>query len=135
MTREVVVPKDFPPALAPYSAAIKADGVLYVSGMLSLDSSGQTVGAGDVSVQTRQILEMIASVLSAAGGTMGDIVFNSIFLRDFADYAAMNAVYRNFFAQDPPARYCVRADLVKPELLVEISSIAHIGSSRRTPAA
>jgi aminoacrylate peracid reductase len=130
MAREVVTPKNSAPALAPYSPAIKVDGILYMSGMLAMDNTGQIVGEGDVTAQTRQVLEMIASVLLAAGGTMGDIVFNSIFLRDLADYAAMNDVYRRYFPKEPPARYCIRADLVKPEFLVEISSIAHIGSSR-----
>jgi aminoacrylate peracid reductase len=58
---------------------------------------------------------------------MSDITFNSIFLKDLADYAAMNEVYREYFPSEPPARYCIRADLVRPDFLVEISSIAHVG--------
>ena len=59
---------------------------------------------------------------------MADITFNMIFLKDFADYAQMNNVYAEYFPQNPPARYCIRADLVKPEFLIEIASIAHISS-------
>ena len=78
-------------------------------------------------VQTRAVLEAIKSVIETAGGTMADITFNSIFLKDLADYAAMNEVYRDYFPSQPPARYCIRADLVRPEFLVEIASIAHLG--------
>jgi aminoacrylate peracid reductase len=123
-----VIPKGSPPPLAPYSPGAKAGNAVYVSGTLALDAQGKIVGIGDVKAQTRHVLESIRSVLAAAGGTMADITFNHIFLKDLADYAAMNEVYREFFPSNPPARYCIRADLVKPEFLVEVASIAHLGS-------
>jgi aminoacrylate peracid reductase len=128
MSHKVIVPEGSPPPLAPYSPGIKAGGAVYVSGMLAMDKEGKLVGAGDVKAQTRAVLNAIKEVVEAAGGTMADIVFNSIFLKDLADYAAMNEVYREFFPSQPPARYCIRADLVRPEFLVEIASIAHVGS-------
>ena len=100
--------------------------MLYVSGTLALGADGKVVGAGDVRAQTRHVLESIKSVLAAAGGKMSDIAFNQIFLKDLADYAAMNEVYREYFPSNPPARYCIRADLVRPEFLVEIASTAHL---------
>lgn len=121
-----VVPAGSPPPLAPYSPGARAGNVLYVSGTLALDAAGKLVGAGDVRAQTRHVLESIKSVLAAAGGKMSDIAFNQIFLKDLADYAAMNEVYREYFPANPPARYCIRADLVKPEFLVEIASTAHL---------
>ncbi len=127
MSKEVIIPAGSPPPLAPYSPGTKANGVVYVSGMLAMDKDGKTVGVGDVKVQTRAVLDAIKSVVETAGGTMTDITFNSIFLKDLADYAAMNEVYREYFLSEPPARYCIRADLVRPEFLVEISSIAHVG--------
>ncbi len=126
MSRSVVLPKGSPPPLAPYSPGIKADNVIYVSGMLAMDQSGATVGVGDVKVQTRQVLEAIKSVIEAAGGTMENVVYNMIFLKDLADYKAMNEVYAEYFPKEPPARFCIRADLVRPEFLVEIASIAHL---------
>ncbi len=93
---------------------------------LAIDKAGKTVGVGDAKAQTRFILESIRAVLEAAGGSLKDIAFNHIFLKDLKDYAAMNEVYREFFPANPPARYCIRADLVKPEFLVEIASIAHL---------
>jgi aminoacrylate peracid reductase len=65
-------------------------------------------------------------VLEAAGGSMKDITFNHIFLADMGGYAAMNEVYREYFPENPPARYCIRVDLVRPEFLVEIASVAHL---------
>ena len=126
MPYKIVVPKNSAPPLASYSPATKAGDIVYVSGTLALDGNGALVGPGDVKAQTRHVLETIKSVLHAAGGTLGDITFNHIFLASMSDYSAMNEVYREYFPKDPPARYCIRVDLVKPEFLVEISSIAHL---------
>ncbi len=126
MSKQVIVPPNSAPPLAPYSPGAKADGVVYVSGMLALDSNGQTVGIGDARAQTRTVLDAIKNVVEAAGGSIADVTFNAIFLKDLADYAAMNEVYREYFPDKPPARYCIRADLVRADCLVEISSIAHV---------
>jgi aminoacrylate peracid reductase len=126
MPYDVIIPKGSAPPLAPYSPGTKASSAVYVSGTLALDSAGNLVGKGDVKAQTRHVLETIKSVLETAGGSMRDITFNHIFLANMADYAAMNEVYREYFPDRPPARYCIRADLVRPEFLVEIASIAHL---------
>lgn len=126
MPRKPIIPAGSPPPLAPYSPGAVADNVLYVSGMLAMDAEGKTIGVGDAAAQTRAVLESIRSVVEAAGGTMRDVTFNSIFLKDLADYQAMNAVYKEYFPNEFPARYCIRADLVRPDFLVEISSIAHL---------
>nr|WP_242025358.1 pyrimidine utilization protein C [Leptolyngbya sp. FACHB-36] len=123
-----IIPPGSPPPLAPYSPGMKSGEALYVSGTLALDADGQLVGENDATAQTRQVLESIKSVVEAAGGTLADVTFNMIFLKDFADYPKMNAVYAEYFPQPSPARYCIRADLVKPEFLVEIASIAHISN-------
>ncbi|MFT4115409.1 pyrimidine utilization protein C [Bradyrhizobium sp.] len=128
MPRKPIIPNGSPPPLAPYSPGVIAGDTLYVSGMLAMDTSGRTIGEGDVAAQTRAVLEAIKSVVEAAGGTMDDVTFNSIFLKDLADYQAMNVVYREYFPEKFPARYCIRADLVKPEFLVEIASIAHLST-------
>ncbi len=126
MPMQPIVPPGSPPPLAPYSPGVRAGDTLYVSGTLAIGPDGRTVGVGDVRAQTRHVLESIRSVVEAAGGTMKDIAFNQIFLADLADYAAMNEVYREYFPIDPPARYCIRAGLVKPEFLVEIVSTARL---------
>lgn len=126
MPKTIVVPPNAAPPLAPYSPGVRAGDHLYVSGMLAIDSTGGFVGIGDVRAQTRHVLESVRAVVEAAGGTMQDVVHNAIILKDLADYAAMNAVYAEFFPSAPPARYCICADMVKPEFLVEVSTIACI---------
>ena len=82
---------------------------------------------GDAAAQTRHVLETIRSVIETAGGKMDDVTINHIFLTDWANYAAMNKVYAEFFPGEKPARYCIQCGLVKPDALVEIASIAHVG--------
>jgi aminoacrylate peracid reductase len=126
MPKQVIVPANSAPPIAPYSPGVRADGIIYVSGCLALDSAGKSVAPGDVRTQTKVVLDAIKGIVEAAEGTLADITFNTIFLKDLADYAAMNEVYKTYFPENPPARYCIRADLVRPELLIEISSIAHV---------
>lgn len=126
MPFEPVNPPQFPTPIAPYSAGAKAGSTVYVSGVLALGEGGAVLHVGDAAGQTRHVLETIRTTLEAAGATLADVAFNHIFLRDFADYAAMNRVYAEFFPGAKPARYCIRAELVKPECLVEIASTAHL---------
>lgn len=127
MAHQAIIPAGSAPPLAPYSPGVRVGNTVYVSGVLAMDSDGNIVGEGDFKAQTRQVLESIKSVVEAAGGSMSDIAFNQIFLSDLAGYAAMNEVYAEYFPSNPPARYCIKAELVKPEFLVEISSTAHVG--------
>jgi aminoacrylate peracid reductase len=122
-----VIPPASPPPLAPYSPGMRAGDWLFVSGTLALGPKGEVVGAGDVAAQTRDVLNSIKAVVEAAGGTMASVVYTQIFPKDLADYGAMNKAYAEFFPARPPARYCIRADLVKPEFLVEIASTAYLG--------
>jgi len=113
--------------LAPYSPGAMADGVLYVSGTLALDKDTNVVHVGDAAKQTEFVLDQLKSVVETAGGTMADVTFNQIFITDWANYAAVNAVYGRYFPGEKPARYCIQCGLVKKEALVEIATIAHIG--------
>ena len=127
MPKTVVLPPGTSAPIAPFSPGTMADGIVYVSGTLAFDKDNNIVHAGDAAAQTRHVLETIKSVVETAGGTMADVTLNSIFIRDWADYAALNKVYTEFFPGDKPARYCIQCGLVKPDALVEISSIAHVG--------
>ncbi len=131
MSIEIIVPIGAAPPLAPYSPATRAGNTVYISGTLPIGSNGEAVAPGDVRAQTRHVLESIKSTLAAAGATLADIAYNQIFIKNLDDYAAMNEVYKEYFPAHPPARYCIRADLVKPEFLVEIASTAYLGESAR----
>jgi aminoacrylate peracid reductase len=127
LPKQVIVPPGSAKPLAPYVPGTPADGVLYVLGTLSLDADANVVHVGDAGAQARHVLETIKGVVEAAGGTMDDVTFNHVFLKDWADYAAINAVYADDFPGEKPARYCIQCGLVKPDALVEIASVAHIG--------
>lgn len=127
MPKTIVTPPGTGVPLAPFSPGTLADGVLYVSGTLPFDKNNNVVHVGDAAAQTRHVLEIIKGVVETAGGTMADITFNHIFLTDWANYAAMNTVYAEYFPSERPARYCVQCGLVKPDALVEIASVAHLG--------
>ncbi len=108
----------------PFSAAVKADGLIYVSGTLGNDPSGAF--AKDVKAQTTQTLETIAGALKTAGSSMANAVSATVYLRQAGDFAAMNEAYSTFFPKDPPARttVVVSQPLANPQGLVEISMIA-----------
>ena len=127
MPKTVITPPGTGTPIAPFSPGTMADGVVYVSGTLAFDKDNNVAHVGNAEAQTRQVLETIRSVIETAGGTMDDVTFNQIFLKDWADYAAMNKVYAEFFPGEKPARFCIQCGLVRPDFLVEIASIAHVG--------
>lgn len=129
MPKTVIIPPGTGKPLAPYVPGTLADGVLYVSGTLPLDAEANVVHVGDAAAQTRHVLETIKGVVAAAGGTLDDVTFNHVFLKDWADYAAINGVYAEYFPGEKPARYCIQCGLVKPDALVEIASVAHVGGA------
>jgi aminoacrylate peracid reductase len=129
MPKTAIVPPGTTAPIAPYSPGTLADGVVYVSGTLPFDKQNNVVHVGDAAAQTRHVLETIKSVIETAGGTMADVTFNSIFITDWANYATINQVYAEYFPGDKPARFCIQCGLVKPDALVEIATIAHIGKS------
>ena len=127
MPKTVITPPGTGVPIAPFSPGTMADGVVYVSGTLAFDKDNNVAHVGDAEAQTRQVLETIKSVIETAGGTMEDVTFNMIFVKDWADYGAVNKVYAEYFPGPKPARYCIQCGLVKPDFLVEIASIAHVG--------
>ncbi|AKN28617.1 pyrimidine utilization protein C [Stutzerimonas stutzeri] len=127
MPKQSIIPAGTGKPLAPYVPGSMADGVLYVAGTLPFDKDNNVVHVGDAAAQTRHVLETIRGVVEAAGGSMKDVTFNMIMLTDWANYAKVNEVYAEFFPGEKPARYCIQCGLVKPDALIEIASIAHIG--------
>jgi len=127
MPKTVITPPGSGKPLAPFVPGTLADGVVYVSGTLAFDKDNNVVHVGDAAAQTRHVLETIKRVIETAGGNMDDVTFNSIFLTDWQNYAAINQVYAEYFPGDKPARYCIQCGLVKPDALIEIATVAHIG--------
>ncbi|CAI1777122.1 pyrimidine utilization protein C [Serratia quinivorans] len=127
MPKTIITPPGTGKPLAPFVPGTLADGVVYVSGTLAFDKNNNVVHVGDAAAQTRHVLETIKSVIETAGGCMDDVTFNSIFLTDWQNYAAINQVYAEYFPGDKPARYCIQCGLVKPDALIEIATVAHLG--------
>ncbi|HEJ8022395.1 pyrimidine utilization protein C [Serratia liquefaciens] len=127
MPKTVITPPGSGKPLAPFVPGTLANGVVYVSGTLAFDKDNNVVHVGDAAAQTRHVLETIKRVIETAGGSMDDVTFNSIFLTDWQNYAAINQVYAEYFPGDKPARYCIQCGLVKPDALIEIATVAHIG--------
>ncbi len=113
-----------PKPVGPYSPAVKAGGLIYVSGTLPQDAAGAIVGKGDVGAQTRRVVERMREILAAAGSSLEHVVAVTVYLRSQEDFAAMNAAYRGFWIRDPPTRTTVVSELVLPDALVEMSMIA-----------
>ena len=111
----------------PYSPGAAAEGWVFTAGQVAWNSRAEVVGPGDVAAQTRQVLSNIESVLREAGGTMEDVLKCNVYLKDVADFQAMNAVFAEVFPTEPPARTTVQALLADPEMLVEIEAVAFIG--------
>ncbi|WP_395517837.1 Rid family hydrolase [Pseudorhizobium flavum] len=124
-----IIPVGSSKPIAPYVPGSLVGETLYVAGTLAIGPSGETLHPGDIKGQTRFVIEQVLKVVEAAGGGAENIVYNAIFLKNREDYAAFNEVYAEFFGSNPPARYCVIAELVRDDFLVELVSTAHIGSS------
>jgi len=113
-----------PRVIGPYSLGVRVGSVVFTAGLVPVDGDRNVVGAGDIRAQTEQTMKNLATVLERCGATVRDVVKVTIWLRDFDDYAGMNEVYGRWFSEPEPVRACVRADLVQPELLVEIEATA-----------
>ena len=127
MAKKVIYTPKVAKSSLPLSQATMAGNILFVSGAVSNNASGEIIGKGDIRAQTRQVLENIKATVEAAGGTLQDVTRTTVYITDVASAPGMNEVYRTYFPTDPPARATVRADLTHPDFLVEIEAIAVIG--------
>lgn len=121
--REAVAAPGAPKAIGPYSPAIKAGNLLFLSGQIPLDSTGALV-EGDIAAQTEQVMRNIAALLAAAGAGFEHVVRTTVFLVDMNEFAAMNAVYGRFVVDPPPARATVQVARLPRDVRVEIDVIA-----------
>ncbi len=124
MTRKTVSTTGAPAAIGPYSQAVVMDGWVFASGQIPLDPATGQMVAGDAGAQTRRVLENLKAVLAAAGSGLDRVVKTTVYLKDMNDFAAMNAVYAEYFSKDPPARATVQAARLPKDAAVEIDLIA-----------
>ena len=109
---------------APYSQAVKANGLVFVSGQLSLKPGDKELSGGDVATQTEQVLANLRAILEEAGTSLDNLVKTTVFLQNLGDFAAMNEVYSRHVGDRPPARSTVEVAKLPSGALVEIEAIA-----------
>lgn len=122
--RQAIAARGAPKAIGPYSPAIRAGNLLFLSGQIPIDPvSGQLV-AGDIAEQTDQVMQNICALLNAAGASVEHLVRTTVFLADMNEFAAMNKRYATFLADPPPARATVQVGRLPLDVRVEIDAIA-----------
>ena len=124
MTRESVQTDKAPKAIGPYEQAIKANGFIYTAGQIPIDPKTANFVEGDISAQTRQVLENLKAVLEAGGSSFDRVVKATVFLKNMADFAAMNDVYAQYLGSAKPARSTVAVAELPRGALVEIDLVA-----------
>ncbi|GIV17502.1 MAG: reactive intermediate/imine deaminase [Armatimonadota bacterium] len=124
MPKQVITTHDAPAAIGPYSQAIRVGNLVFTSGQIPLHpQTGEIVG-DTAAEQARQVLHNLQAVLQAAGASLQDVVKTTIFLTDLGQFAAVNAVYAEFFPNDPPARSTVQVAALPRAVQVEIEAVA-----------
>jgi len=124
MNKTVISTPNAPAAIGPYSQAVRIGDLLYTSGQIPLDPATGTLAEGDIAVQARQSLTNVKAILEAAGTDMSAVVKTTVFLKNMDDFAAMNEVYAQFFAEPYPARSAVQVAKLPRDVLVEIEAVA-----------
>ncbi len=122
--KQVITTIAAPAAIGPYSQAIKAGNMLFLSGQIAIDPKTNQMRSGPVEEQTRQVLDNLSAVLTANAMSTQNVVSTTVYLQDLNDFAKMNAVYETFFKDKPPARATVQVARLPRDALVEISAIA-----------
>ncbi|MGH8102525.1 MAG: RidA family protein [Chthoniobacterales bacterium] len=132
--KKIIATSDAPAAIGPYSQAVRAGSTIYCAGQIPLDpKTGQIVG-GDISAQTKRVLENIAALLRAEGLSFDSVVKTTIFLTDLGDFPVVNEIYGSSFKSQPPARSTVQVSALPKGANIEIEVIAVAGGGGQTVA-
>lgn len=122
----VISTPNAPQAIGPYSQAIRAGQLIFTAGQVALDPATMQLVAGDIEAQTRQVMQNLAAVLTAAGSSLAQVVKTTVFLQDLNDFARFNAIYAEYFPGPPPARSTVQVSALPKGAQVEIECVAWV---------
>ena len=122
--RQPITAPDAPRAIGPYSPAIRAGNLLFLSGQIAIDPTSGAIVEGDITAQTERVMLNIAALLKAGGASFADVVRTTVFLADMNEFAAMNTVYGRYVGDPPPARSTVQVSRLPRDVRVEIDVIA-----------
>ncbi len=123
--KKIINTANAPSAIGPYSQAVKAGDVLFISGQLPIDPKTGEFAGDDVSTQTKQALENMKAILKSEGLSMANVVKTTVLLKNIGDFVAMNEVYATFFDSDFPARAAYEVAALPKAALVEIEAVAY----------
>ena len=124
MAKQAISSPDAPKAIGPYSQAVGAGDLLFLSGQVPIDPSSGNIIDGDITAQTRRVLDNLGAVLAAGGRSFTDVLRTTVFLADMNDFSAMNAVYAQYFSEPYPARSTVQVARLPKDARVEIDMIS-----------
>jgi 2-iminobutanoate/2-iminopropanoate deaminase len=122
--KRVIKTSNAPTAIGPYSQAVEVNSTLYVSGQIPIDPSSGVVIDGNITLQTKQVMENIAAILDAAGYSFSDVVKSTCLLSDMDNFKAMNLVYGTYYKENPPARAAFAVKELPLGVLIEIETVA-----------
>ena len=122
--KEIISTSNAPSAIGPYSQAVKAGNLLFISGQVPLDPATGEVVEGDITVQTRRVLDNVKAILTEAGADFSNVVKTTVFLKDMNDFVPMNRVYAEYYPENCPARSAVQVARLPKDVSVEIETIA-----------
>jgi 2-iminobutanoate/2-iminopropanoate deaminase len=126
MEKQTIHTTNAPAAIGPYSQAVRAGDLLFVSGQIPLDPKTGELVRGSISEETKKVLDNLKAIIEAAGGGLGDVVKTTIFLKDMGSFAAVNEVYGTYFPQPFPARATVEVARLPRDVNVEIEAVAKL---------
>ena len=126
MARTPIASTGAPAAIGPYSQAVRAGDLLFVSGQVPIDPETGELIHGDVSAQTHRALRSLDAIVRAAGATLDDVVKTTVYLADMNDFVAMNRAYANWFAEPAPARAAVQVARLPKDAQIEIDAIVRL---------
>jgi 2-iminobutanoate/2-iminopropanoate deaminase len=127
LEKKTIKTADAPQAIGPYSQAVQAGGLVFVSGQIPIDPKSGNVVQDDIKVQTRQVMENAKAILSAADCGMSQVVKTTIYLKNMSDFVAVNEIYGGYFPSDPPARATVEVSRLPKDVAIEMDFVAWKG--------
>ena len=130
--KKIISTNEAPAAIGPYSQAVRSGSLVFCSGQIPLDPKSGEIVAGDITAQTRRVMDNIAGLLRAEGLSFDDIVKTTIFLTNLGDFQTVNQIYGSYFKNDPPARSTVQVAALPRGANVEIEVIAAARGSEQT---
>jgi 2-iminobutanoate/2-iminopropanoate deaminase len=122
--REIISTNDAPSAIGPYSQAVRANGLIFISGQIPIDPATGNIVTGDIQRQTERVMQNLGNILKAAGSGFDKVLKTTVYLKNMSEFAQMNEVYGKSFPTDPPARATVEVARLPKDVLVEIDVIA-----------